>query len=402
MPIDFSLNGVQSLLISLAILLAPVPHFWSLLVFFLVAVKPLFRTSDRLRQFLRNMSSEPTEMNELNGLNWCQGLLLDPSMGKEKYDVQHNSNRGPDQEGPTFWASDTQHCARDPDKIWRKTPLDMCHCAGKARTINIILSIFPAGRSLFSDLLRDSSQAFEAGDSNDTITVFMPGLHKQAWAYPSEFDRRLWESIHLPAKDELLRDILNFEGRGDFYQRHRTGKTSLVKALAGHRKRALYIINLGDEGLTDGALRTLLERVPRSSMILIEDLTGLSTLQKGDCVQSMTLPGLLNALDGVTAPERGVWVFDTNCGRSPGLMTMNRTFFVTTNDIAGLDPVSLRRRCATSVQHQRWLHGARQSRTVPAGPASGVDNEIAACKSSDAFKEVATFVVARIKIIGTT
>jgi chaperone BCS1 len=30
-----------------------------------------------------------------------------------------------------------------------------------------------------------------------------------------------------------------------------TGKTSLVRALAGHRKRALYIINLGDEVCED-------------------------------------------------------------------------------------------------------------------------------------------------------
>ncbi|KAJ6576739.1 hypothetical protein B0H10DRAFT_2236334 [Mycena sp. CBHHK59/15] len=122
------------------------------------------------------------------------------------------------------------------------------------------------------------NMAFEAGDSNDTITVFTPGLDKLAWAYPSELDRRPWESIHLPAKDELLRDILNFEERGNVYQKHGipwhrgyllygppgTGKTSLVKALAGHRKCDLYIINLGDEGLTDGALRTLLERVSRS------------------------------------------------------------------------------------------------------------------------------------------
>ncbi|KAJ7883717.1 hypothetical protein B0H14DRAFT_2564789 [Mycena olivaceomarginata] len=96
-----------------------------------------------------------------------------------------------------------------------------------------------------------------------------------------------------------------------------TGKASLVKALAGHPQRALYIINLGDEGLTDGALRTPLERVPRSSMILVEDLTELSTQRKGDRVQSVILPCLLNALDGVTAPERGVWVFDPDCGRSP-------------------------------------------------------------------------------------
>ncbi|KAJ6579013.1 hypothetical protein B0H10DRAFT_2198810 [Mycena sp. CBHHK59/15] len=197
----------------------------------------------------------------------------------------------------------------------------------------IVLSIFPGGRSLFSQLLDDSRRAFEAGDGNDTITVFTPGLHKHAWAYPSELDRRPWESVHLPEKDELLEDILKFEESGDFYQQFGipwrrgyllhgapgTGKTSLVKALAGLRKRALYIVNLGDEGLTDGDLRTLLERVPRSAMILIEDLTGISTERKKDHVQGVTLSGLLNALDGVTAPERGV------------------TFFVTTNDIGGLD-----------------------------------------------------------------
>jgi SpoVK/Ycf46/Vps4 family AAA+-type ATPase len=42
------------------------------------------------------------------------------------------------------------------------------------------------------------------------------------------------------------------------------------------------------------------------------------------------------------APERGVWVFDPDCGCSPGFMTLNRTFFITTNDIAGLDPALTR------------------------------------------------------------
>ncbi|KAJ7924477.1 P-loop containing nucleoside triphosphate hydrolase protein [Mycena leptocephala] len=201
-----------------------------------------------------------------------------------------------------------------------------------------VLSIFPGGRSLFSRLLRDSRRAFEARDTNDTITVFTPGLHKQVWAYPLELDCRPWESIHLPEKEQLLQDISKFEDRGDVYQRHGipwrrgyllhgppgTGKTSLVKALAGHRKCPLYIVNLGDDGLTDSTLRTLLERVPRSAMVLIEDLTGPSIRPKNDRVQGVTLPGLLNALDGVTAPERGV------------------TFFITTNDIDGLDPALTR------------------------------------------------------------
>ena len=84
--------------------------------------------------------------------------------------------------------------------------------------------------------------------------------------------------FYLPEKEQLLQDISKFEDRGDVYQRHGgsqsdtlgrrylicelgipwrrgyllhgppgTGKTSLVKALAGHRKCPLYIVNLGDD-----------------------------------------------------------------------------------------------------------------------------------------------------------
>ncbi|KAJ7884309.1 hypothetical protein B0H14DRAFT_3128384 [Mycena olivaceomarginata] len=57
------------------------------------------------------------------------------------------------------------------------------------------------------------------------------------------------------------------------------------------------------------------------------DLSGRSTQRKSDHVPGVTLPGLLNGLDGVTAPEGGV--------------TRSRIFFATTNNIASLDPALL-------------------------------------------------------------
>jgi chaperone BCS1 len=103
-----------------------------------------------------------------------------------------------------------------------------------------------------------------------------------------------------------------------------TGKTSIVMAIAGHRKRPVCVLNLGSVE-NDNALFSAIADAPVNAIVVIEDI---------DCAQSaktrevdpqipsltpskeegegVTKAGLLNALDGITTPDGRILVMTTN------------------------------------------------------------------------------------------
>jgi chaperone BCS1 len=97
-----------------------------------------------------------------------------------------------------------------------------------------------------------------------------------------------------------------------------TGKTSLCIAAAGHFKLKIYILNL--DNMTQDGLDNLLSTLPAQCILLLEDIDTQKfatsrTIEPGNIVptyQRLTLSSLLNAIDGVTAPEGRILIMTTN------------------------------------------------------------------------------------------
>jgi len=141
-----------------------------------------------------------------------------------------------------------------------------------------------------------------------------------------------------------------------------SGKSSLIHALAGELMLDIYVVSLSSSWINDSTLTTLMGRVPSRCIVLLEDLDAAFTRsvtrskdkekdkKKSDSksdneeestsssssrsrrsrnkenlsdVNTLTLSGLLNALDGVAAAE-------------------GRILFATTNHLDQLDPALCR------------------------------------------------------------
>jgi DNA polymerase III delta prime subunit len=148
-------------------------------------------------------------------------------------------------------------------------------------------------------------------------------------------------------KETLRADVLRFlnteewyVGKGIPYRRGillhgppGCGKTSLVTALAGDLRLPIVLVPLDGDQMSDGALREVLSAAPRDSIILIEDIDCALPAREaqkqaridpfGRRSASITLSGLLNAIDGVGSQE-------------------GRVLFMTTNHIDRLDEALIR------------------------------------------------------------
>jgi hypothetical protein len=180
-------------------------------------------------------------------------------------------------------------------------------------------------------------------------------VYNDGWDYVGAYVPRLLDSVVLNRgeKESLVEDISKFKNsrlryrslgvpyhRGYlFYGPPGTGKTSLVSALAERFGMSIYAINLAH--FNDRSLVCAMNEVERNSIILFEDI---DCMKSGDARPNtedaacdaktklastkedrngITLSGLLNALDGFSAPD-------------------NVLFVMTSNHIEGLDPALLR------------------------------------------------------------
>ena len=179
-------------------------------------------------------------------------------------------------------------------------------------------------------------------------------VYDDGWMRVEGYAPRLLESLVLKPgeKDQLIRDVEKFRNSRQRYRQlgvpyHRgyllfgppgTGKTSLVSAIATRFEMHIYAINLSV--FNDRTLTTAISDVPPNSVILFEDIdcmksgkarmtegetSGKSCEDKKEEMASLgvTLSGLLNVIDGFSAPE-------------------NVLFVMTSNAIETLDPALLR------------------------------------------------------------
>jgi mitochondrial chaperone BCS1 len=145
-------------------------------------------------------------------------------------------------------------------------------------------------------------------------------------------------------KECLIQDVEKFKAARERYRKlgvpyHRgylfygppgSGKTSIVSALAGQFGMSIYTVNLTD--FNDRSLAKAINDVPTKSLILFEDIDCMSSGKARPDAEvratkdarvpddnanprerlGVTLSGLLNVLDGFSAPENMLFVMTTN------------------------------------------------------------------------------------------
>ncbi|KAG0244295.1 P-loop containing nucleoside triphosphate hydrolase protein [Mortierella sp. GBAus27b] len=196
---------------------------------------------------------------------------------------------------------------------------------------SLTISTFGWDMSLLKMIVQDAmEESYKKKDGKTTIYTSQP--YDSYWSSSSTRVPRAFHSVILAegVKEELLKDITMFRNsaawyhdRGVPYRRGYllhgppgTGKTSFIVALAGHLGMSVCIVNLGISGLNDQQLDQLLNNAPRNSILLMEDVDAALIKRKAGKAQSgsnnVTLSGILNALDGITAQEGSVVFMTTN------------------------------------------------------------------------------------------
>lgn len=197
-------------------------------------------------------------------------------------------------------------------------------------------------RHVFEHVFREAHGLAARAHTGKTVIFTARGLEWQRLGDPRK--KRPLGSVILDqgVKENVVADVHDFLDRQQWYVDRGipyrrgyllygppgSGKSSFIQALAGDLDYAVAMVNLSEMGMTDDKLAYLLTKLPRRSILLLEDADAAFVNRKqrdsdGYSGASVTFSGLLNAMDGVAAGEE-------------------RITFLTTNHIEKLDPALIR------------------------------------------------------------
>ncbi|RDB24217.1 putative mitochondrial chaperone BCS1-B [Hypsizygus marmoreus] len=234
------------------------------------------------------------------------------------------------------------------------------------------ISVVARSNTILKQLVLQAKKEYEA-EAIHRIQIYFADSHG-SWRWTDSRHKRPMGSIVLNpgVKEMLLNDTKDFlksekwyADRGIPFRRGYllhgvpgSGKSSLIHAIAGQLMLDIYVVSLSASWISDSTLTTLMGRVPARCILLLEDLDAAFvrsvTREGGDegkdkqkdnsaeqgpsnqngsgirggrnrrneqlsDVNTLSLSGLLNALDGVAAAE-------------------GRLLFATTNHLDRLDP----------------------------------------------------------------
>ncbi|WWC93229.1 hypothetical protein V866_000062 [Kwoniella sp. B9012] len=223
----------------------------------------------------------------------------------------------------------------------------------------LIMSTFLGTHDIFTSLIQTARKEYLAQLPKRAISIYSP--EHGSWYKKSTRTMRPWDSIILPdgIKEWLLADATEFLAERDFYEGrgvpHRrgyllygepgSGKSTLISALAAQLRLDIYIVNIGGRYLDDDTLSSLMQDCPSRCILLMEDIdcafkkrklpgskkrttaqideTNPNTEDKVEdnddpemfppnSGTTITLSGLLNALDGVASSEGRLLFCTTN------------------------------------------------------------------------------------------
>ncbi|KAK7429288.1 Complex III assembly protein translocase and chaperone [Neonectria magnoliae] len=199
-----------------------------------------------------------------------------------------------------------------------------------------------AHRHVFEDVFSEAHRLAAKANEGKTVVYSARGMDWVPLGDPRK--KRPLASVILDegVKEAVVDDVKDFMERQQWYVDRGipyrrgyllfgppgSGKTSFIQALAGELDFSVAMINLSEMGMTDDKLAYLLTKLPKRSLLLLEDADAafINRRQResdGYNGAMVTFSGLLNALDGVAAGEE-------------------RIAFLTTNHIDRLDPALIR------------------------------------------------------------